>query len=269
MAVCTMAGAAAIRAGIQSRIGMVSALPWFQDLDLVEPEAMVFGGHDLRSTSLAEAALNYHRQTGVMNSELLRRVKPYLGRTEDRIRPGFTLSVPRHLKRHARGVHVGKRISPARLVEKTQRDLKAFKRKCRLKRLVMVYLASTEGAAAEAVQNLDLKGFERRMGRKRADGLTSSLVYAYAALKMGIPFINFTPSPGVETPALSELAALEGVPCAGNDGKTGETLVKTALAPMLFISQITILECPISTVVPPMNIPPAPKHMRKHVLSET
>lgn len=241
MALCTMAGAAAIRKGLQTRKGMVSALPWFQDLDLVEPEAMVFGGHDVRPIPLAEAALNYHRQTGVLDPELLRRIKPFLGGIEERIRPGFTLNAPKHLKRLARGVHVGKRISPAQLVEKTQRDLRAFRRKSRLKRLVMVYLASTEGAAAETIQGLDLKGFERRLGRKRADGLTSSLVYAYAALKMGIPFINFTPSPGVEVPALNELAALESVPYAGNDGKTGETLVKTALAPMFMARNMRIL----------------------------
>lgn len=220
---------------------MVSALPWFQDLDLVEPEGMVFGGHDVRPTPLDEAALHYHRQTGVLNPELLRKVKPSLRRIEERIRPGFILDAPRHLKRFAPGVHLGKRVSPAHLVERTQKDLRAFRRKSRLKRLVMVYLASTEGAATEAVQNLDLKGFERRLGRKRADGLASSLIYAYAALKMGIPFINFTPSPGVEVPALSELAALESVPYAGNDGKTGETLVKTALAPMFMARNMRIL----------------------------
>jgi myo-inositol-1-phosphate synthase len=58
------------------------------------------------------------------------------------------------------------------------------------------------------------------------------LLYGWAALRAGVPFVNFTPSPGAEHPALAELAAAEGVPVAGNDGKTGETLVKTVLAPM-------------------------------------
>jgi len=231
VAVCTLAGAAAMRAGLIEPTGLVSVREPFDDLDLADPGRFVFGGHELAEGSAAANAEEFHRRTGVMSPAVLKAIRPALRRVDERIRPGFALGGGDGHPRMA-GVHAGERASPARLVARVRRDLEAFRAAHRLSRVIVVYLATTEGPVAETVRRLDLKRFQRRLGAKTAAGFTASLLYAWAAIDAGFPFINFTPSPGAELPALEELAVLRGVPVAGNDGKTGETLVKTVLAPM-------------------------------------
>jgi len=235
VALCTVAGAAAMRAGLIDSTGLVSAREPFADLDLADPGRFVFGGHELAGGSTAENAEDFHRRTGVMNPDVLKAIRPALRRVDACVRPGFSLDGDRGERAEPprmAGVLAGKRVSPARLVARVQRDLEAFRAAHRLSRVIVIYLATTEGPAADAVNRLDLKRFQRRLGAKTTAGFTASLLYAWAAIDAGFPFVNFTPSPAAELPALAELAALRGVPVAGNDGKTGETLVKTVLAPM-------------------------------------
>lgn len=231
VALCTLVGAAAMKAGRMDSTGMVSALAPFESLGLADPGRLVFGGHDIRDQSLVEAAREFHTRSGLLTTEQLRAAAPLLRKTERNLRPGFTLNGgPR--RPVAAGVAVGKRVSPAKLVERVRKDIEAFRAAHRLDRVIVVHLSSTEAPAAENLIRMDLGRFRRRLAGKTATGFTASLIYGYAALEMGAPFINFTPSPAAETPALAEMAALQGMPVAGNDGKTGETLLKTVLAPM-------------------------------------
>jgi myo-inositol-1-phosphate synthase len=97
---------------------------------------------------------------------------------------------------------------------------------------VVVNVSSTEPAADMPIELGDLDRFEAMLDRRARPGLSAGLLYAYASVDAGFPYVNFTPSPGSTVPALVELARRRGVPHMGSDGKTGETLVKTVLAPL-------------------------------------
>jgi myo-inositol-1-phosphate synthase len=105
--------------------------------------------------------------------------------------------------------------------------------------VIVVNLATTEPLPAADVLALDLDGLERRLDLPGARVPTSAL-YAYAAMDMGVPYVNFTPSVGASLTGLEALAQLRGVPHAGRDGKTGETLLKSALAPMFRMRSLQV-----------------------------
>jgi myo-inositol-1-phosphate synthase len=118
------------------------------------------------------------------------------------------------------------------LAERLMEDIDRFRSEKKVDRLVMVWCGSTEAYEEPAGVHLDLSTFEQ--GLKDNDpAITPSQIYAYAALKMRIPFANGAPNLTVDIPAMVELAALEGVPIAGKDFKTGQTLMKTMVAPGL------------------------------------
>jgi len=107
---------------------------------------------------------------------------------------------------------------------------------------VVINIASTEPLPNYSEEyHGSLEGFERMIDEDRKEYASASMLYAYAALKLKLPYANFTPSAGSSIPALKEMAEKNGVPHAGNDGKTGETLVKTTLAPMFAYRNMEIV----------------------------
>jgi len=122
--------------------------------------------------------------------------------------------------------------------ERIERDMKAFADD----ETVVINVASTEPLPNYSEEyHGSLEGFERMIDEDRKEYASASMLYAYVALKLGLPYGNFTPSAGSSIPALRELAEMRGVPHAGNDGKTGETLVKTTLTPMFAYRNLKIL----------------------------
>ncbi len=122
-------------------------------------------------------------------------------------------------------------------VAQVKRDLRAFMARHGLSRTVVVNLASTEPLVRKRESHESLDALRRELEAASAldeREIPTSVLYAYAALDEGLPYVNFTPSTGACLPALEQLARMRGVPHAGRDGKTGETLLKTALAPMFF-----------------------------------
>jgi myo-inositol-1-phosphate synthase len=105
----------------------------------------------------------------------------------------------------------------------------------------VVNVASTEPAVDPRPEHASLARLQEALGRADAGLLPVSSLYAYAALDLGLPYVNFTPSAGAAMPALEELAAKRQTPVAGRDGKTGETLVKTVLAPMFARRNLRVL----------------------------
>jgi Myo-inositol-1-phosphate synthase len=105
----------------------------------------------------------------------------------------------------------------------------------------VVNLAATEPSGELTRDHQRLDRFRRVIDQNHAGLVTPSMLYAYAALERGFPYLNFTPSVGVAVPALQELAVKHHVPCYGRDGKTGETLVKTVLAPMFRARNLEVL----------------------------
>ncbi|MFI7231220.1 inositol-3-phosphate synthase [Nonomuraea angiospora] len=213
VATTATAGAAAIRAGLAPPQGCVTESPDFP-AKLVPFADLVFGGHDISEVSLRKRAEQLSR-AGVVPPDLPRLIAADLDAADAEIRPG-----------HVPG-DGGQAAAAARL----SGDIAGFRARHGLARVVVVNVSSTEPPVDSRPEFGRLADLEERLATGD-DVLPPSSLYAYAAFQAGCGYVEFTPSTGPTLPALAELAARRGVPYAGRDGKTGETLVKSALAPM-------------------------------------
>lgn len=220
VAVTTIAGAAALRAGLAEPTGCVTELPQLRGPALPDLADLVFGGHDVVDTPLSKKA-DRLAAAGVLPAPLVATLAEELSATEAELR--------------AAPVAATQQESAAQIAE----DLAGFRRRHDLERVVVVNLSSTEPAAPAhpATASLDTL----------ADALATvdpvlppSALYAYAAFTAGCPYVDFTPSTGARLPALAELARRHALPYAGHDGKTGETLVKSVLAPMFAMRHLRV-----------------------------
>ena len=183
---------------------------------------IVFGGWDLFGEHLAKAAEEHdvltHKQF-VAVDEALRKIKPWPA-VEN---PSFLSNID--------GENRLTKTAHRETIEKLRADLREFITHC--DSVVVINLASTEKLAVEGNEVFNsLAGFEKALDEDSPD-ISPAMLYAYAAMTKGIPYGNFTPSLAAEIPALLELAELRKVPIAGKDGKTGQTFIKTVLAPAL------------------------------------
>jgi myo-inositol-1-phosphate synthase len=224
-----MVGARAIERGIAPKIGLVSELPHFEGIEKYAPFSFEFGGHEIRLLSNAyEAAKEHWELNRLFDREILEAVKSDLEGIV--ARKGTALNCGSGIKELGDIKTLeGEGLSLAEMVSRIEEDIKSFADD----ETVVINVASTEPLPNYSEEyHGSLEGFERMIDEDRKEYASASMLYAYAALKLGLPYANFTPSPGSAIPALKELAEKKGVPHAGNDGKTGETLVKTTLAPM-------------------------------------
>jgi myo-inositol-1-phosphate synthase len=136
-----------------------------------------------------------------------------------------------YVKRLA-GTHVKQGATKMDFAERLMDDIARFKRENGCSRLVMVWAASTEIFLEPTAVHQDLTSFENGL-RSNDEGIAPSMIYAYAALKSGVPFVNGAPNLTVDTPALTDLATQQRLPVCGKDFKTGQTLLKTIVAPGL------------------------------------
>jgi myo-inositol-1-phosphate synthase len=206
-------GARALAAGLADSTGCVTEHPDLDARGLSGYDEIVTGGHDVASSPLTKRAEQLVAG-GVVPHQLLGLLHDDLGSADARIRPGLDRPSPD-----------GQRADVTRLAD----DIAAFA--ASVDRVVVVDVSSTEpphDAGEDAATWADLQA---AWDAGRAP-LAPSSVYACAALVAGCGYVGFTPSPGIDVPALRDLAERSGLPFAGCDGKTGETLVKSALAPM-------------------------------------
>ncbi|MBI3802765.1 MAG: inositol-3-phosphate synthase [Nitrospirae bacterium] len=184
---------------------------------------LAFGGWDLFPDDAYEAA----RKAGVLPPEQLASVRKEL----QRVRP-MTAAFDPAFVRNLRGSHVKQARTKMGLAEALMKDIEGFKAAHDLSRLVMVWCGSTEVYQAQKPVHQTLEAFEKGLKENDPD-LSPSMIYAYAAIRLGIPYINGAPNTSVEIPALADTARQRGVPVAGKDFKTGQTLMKTIIAPGL------------------------------------
>ena len=184
---------------------------------------LVFGAWD----PIPDDALTAARKAGVLEERHLAPVAEFLAA----IQPMPAVFDNKYVTRiHGTNVKTGR--SKRDLAEQLRKDIRDFKATHRLDRLVMVWCASTEIFIAPGPAHATLAAFEAAMDRGD-DAIAPSMLYAWAALMEGVPFANGAPNLAVDTPALIELAVKQGVPIAGKDFKTGQTWLKTVIAPGL------------------------------------
>ena len=229
VATTIIAGVALMKKGLVPREGMITEGPLNKITDLVPLEDMVFGGWDLRADNAYEAATSH----AAVPQTLLDKVKDELAA----FRPWPAVASSKFL--HSMG---GKHlITTANFREEIKvltEQIEAFKKQHNLTRLVMVNLASTEKYCETADVHRTIEAFEAGLDNSD-DRISPAMKYLYVACKLGMAHCNFTPSRSM-VPALEQLSQKSGVPIAGEDGKTGQTLLKTVLAPAFAIRGLRV-----------------------------
>jgi myo-inositol-1-phosphate synthase len=197
-------------------------IPMIKDfVPLANLEDLVFGGWDIFEDDMYVAAT----KAGVLEQTLLDQVRPAL----ENIKPIPAVFDQNYVKR-LNGTHVKKGQTKMDLADQLRRDIQSFKSANAVDRLVMVWCGSTEVFIEMNPVHQSLAAFEK--GLKENDpAISPSMIYAYAALQEGVPYANGAPNLTVDIPAMIELAKTKKVPISGKDFKTGQTLMKTILAP--------------------------------------
>jgi len=233
----TIAGAMLARKGMAPPIGSLTQMgtirlgkrtdnrsPKIKDfLPLASLDQLAFGAWDLFPDNAYESAKHAevleHRHIDAVKEEL------------ELIRPMPAVFYPEYVKR-LNGTHVKTGKTKADMVEQVQNDIRTFKRDNGCDRAVAVWCGSTEVYIEPTEVHQSIASFERGLAENHP-AISNSQIYAWACLKEGVPFANGAPNLTVDHPAAWELAKKQGVPVAGKDFKTGQTLMKTVLAPGL------------------------------------
>ncbi|WP_327288721.1 inositol-3-phosphate synthase [Streptomyces sp. NBC_01198] len=220
VATTSVVGALALRAGLAEPVGCVTAHPDLDSAALPDFCDLYFGGHDVATVPLAKKAEQL-AAAGVVPARLVQALGAELAEVDADLRPAPEAA------------------TQAATAEAIARDLMRFRTRHRLDRVVVVNVASTEAAAPPHPAHAGLDALSAALNGP-GTVLPASSLYAYAAFTAGCGYVDFTPSTGARLPALAELAAHRGLPYAGHDGKTGETLLKSVLAPMFAMRNLAV-----------------------------
>jgi myo-inositol-1-phosphate synthase len=237
VATTVIAGVYAVRKNLGKPIGSLTQMgtirlgkrtekriPRIKDfVPLTDLKDIEFGGWDIFEDNAFEAAAHAR----VLQPDLLEKIKPEL----EGIRPMPAVFEQAYVKR-LNGTHVKRGKNKMELAEQLREDIRSFKKSRKLERLVLVWCGSTEIYIEPGAVHESLEAFEKGLA-KNDTGIAPSMIYAYAALKEGVPYANGAPNLTVDIPALQQLARQNRVPIGGKDLKTGQTLMKTILAPGL------------------------------------
>ncbi len=232
-----IAGVWAVQKGLGKPIGSLTQMgtirlgkrtekraPMIKDfVPLSELSDLTFAAWDIFEDDAYQSALH----AGVLERTLLDQLKDEL----ETIRPLKAVFDQDYVKK-LNGTHVKTGSSKMDLAEQLMEDIASVKRKTGAERAVMIWCASTETFLEPSDVHRDVESFEAGL-RESSPAIAPSMIYAYAAIKSGVPFANGAPNLTVDVPALTQLASEEGVPIGGKDFKTGQTLIKTILAPGL------------------------------------
>jgi myo-inositol-1-phosphate synthase len=230
-----MAGVELVRRGESVPVGSLTQLgtirlgkrtegrvPKIKDLvPLAKLDDLVFGGWDVFPDDAYQAAA----KAGVLDAKDLTKVQKFLKSVKP-MKAAFDQNFVKNLQ----GTNVKKGKTKYDLAEQIREDIRDFKKKNKLDRLVMVWCASTEVYLKAEDVHTDLASFEKAM-KENHPAIAPSMLYAWAAISEGVPFANGAPNLTVDIPALEEYAKAKNVPIGGKDFKTGQTLLKTVLAP--------------------------------------
>jgi myo-inositol-1-phosphate synthase len=234
-------GLAALSRGLTTTTSLVTALPLFEGLDLDQPAQFVVGGHDIRRSSFRQALAELHQRSNVFDPDVLEACAPELDAWSADVRPGTVLNAGATIARLVDLPEVQRAETARAAIDRIQADLEAFRDRHRLDQVIVASVASTEPPFALGETHETLERLLPALEQRHTPVLPASSLYAYAALNLGMGYLNFTPSLGASLPALMQLAHARGAVLAGKDGKTGETLLKTVLAPMFAARNLHIL----------------------------
>ncbi|UWX98359.1 inositol-3-phosphate synthase [Arthrobacter zhaoxinii] len=219
-------GLAAIAAGLVKPRGCVTEQDAFRGVHLPDYADLVVGGHDISGVSMAKRA-EHLVAAGMVPGQLFESVRAQLLETDSRVRPGYDPA--------------GTAEPQADAALRLSGDILAFREFHGLQRVIVLDVASTEAPPDPLDEFHDVGLLKAALQDPARSVLPASSVGAYAAVLSGSPYICFTPSTALNIPALYELAGAGGVPTAGQDGKTGQTWLRSVLAPALSARGLRVL----------------------------
>jgi myo-inositol-1-phosphate synthase len=233
VATTMIAGVEAVRRGLAKPIGSLTQMgtirlgkrteghsPLIKDfVPLADLNDVVFTGWDIFEDNVYEAAAH----AAVLDKDLLLQLKPYL----ETIKP-LPAVFDQHYVKRLHGTHVKKGKNKRDLANQVIEDIRNFRKT--VDRVVIIWAGSTEIFLEPTAVHQSLEAFEKGLDESDA-GIAPSQIYAYAALSEGVPFANGAPNLTVDTPAMIELSKKNSAPICGKDFKTGQTFMKTVLAP--------------------------------------
>jgi myo-inositol-1-phosphate synthase len=241
LASTAVVGARAIAHNLVSSGGLVTELPEIAALPLARFEEIVFGGWDVTSQPVLERARTMAGDDRAFPGGLVAALEDDLLAADAHVRPGvIDPAVGASRGRRPARARRGKESLEA-VVKRLGEDLERFRSDHKLDTVIVVNVASTEAPIDLSPAHERLEGLDDLIHDDRAEAFRPSMLYAYAALAGGCPYVNFTPSSGIDSPGLQQLGRKQGVPFFGSDGKTGETLVKTVLAPLFRCRNLEVL----------------------------
>ena len=230
-----VAGVEAIRKGISKPIGSVTQMgtirlgkrtdgrsPKIKEfVPLASLDELVFTGWDIFEDNMFDAAAN----AGVLDRYLLEQIKPFL----QTITPRKAVFDHNYVKK-IDGPNVKKGKNKMDLAEQVRDDIRQFRKSSGASRLITIWCGSTETFIQPTAAHQNVKAFEKAL-QQNDENIAPSMVYAYASLMEGVPFANGAPNLTVDIPAMHDLSREHEAPICGKDFKTGQTLIKTILAP--------------------------------------
>jgi len=230
-----VAGVEAVRKGLSSPIGSLTQMgtvrlgkrtdgrsPKIKEfMPLASLDDLVFTGWDIFEDDMYTAAM----KAGVLERDLLNQVKARL----ESIKPQKAVFDHNYVKK-IDGPNVKKGKNKMDLAEQLRQDIRDFRKSSGAARLITIWCASTETFIEATAAHQSVKAFEKAL-QKNDESIAPSMVYAYASLKEGVPFANGAPNLTVDVPAMLDLSREHEAPICGKDFKTGQTMMKTVLAP--------------------------------------
>jgi myo-inositol-1-phosphate synthase len=240
VATTVIVGSLALKQKLIPPTGMITTTESFSKIDLVEIETLTFGGCDIRMGSILESLRQMSMDNACIDARILDAIKPEIEEIEPFIHKGSLRNCGDAIQ-DLITEEGSDRCSLRDEIDLIVSHIRQFKKDQKLEDVVVVNLASTEPLLEFKDCHLTIDAFERCLDENQDGSIRASTLYAYAAIRENCPFINFNASNGALIPAIIKMAEKKGIPVMGNDGKTGETLVKSALAPLFTSRNLEVL----------------------------
>jgi len=241
VATTLICGALSLARGRGATTGLITATELFEGIPLVGIDELVFGGHDIRTPPLVECAREISRNNGTLRSEFIDAIEADLARVDQDLRRGIIFRSGEAIEGLAGSDPSTRESDPRVALDRIVGDIESFRRDQRVERLIVVNLASTEPPVPPHAAHSSRAALAAALAAGDGSAFVASSLYALAAARVGAAFLNFTPSAGALLPAIAEEMTAAGHPFMGSDGKTGETLVKAALAPLFRYRNLRVL----------------------------
>jgi len=241
VATTAIIGLIALKKGVTQNVGLVSELDQFSNLGLFDWTDVVIGGHDIREVSLVEEAQKLVLQSRAIDPGIVNACQDELEEVDRNIQDGTLWNVGKTIQQFASQSVSSRTETPRAAVNRLKSDIQRFAGDNQLERVVVINVASTEPGFAESEFPETWEAMKPLLEKEAGCSLPASSLYGIAALELGFPYINFTPSLGTALTALDDLARQNKTCHMGHDGKTGETLLKSTLAPMFAARNLKVM----------------------------